>query len=157
MDPVARLALAISILLTAAKLGGELAMRSKQPEVLGEMLAGVVLGCLPFPFFAELKSDPSVDTLARLGVILLLFEVGLESSVREVRRVGVASARVAVLGTVGTLAAGWAAAAVAMPASRTLVHLFVAAADFTATSIEISARVLKDAGGAARSREGRRS
>ena len=152
MDPVARLGLSIALILAVAKLGGDLAARLKQPSVLGELLAGVVLGSIPVPLFQELKTDHDIDMLARVGVLILLFEVGLESTVGDVLRVGLASARVAVLGTVGTLLAGWGAAAIAMPGSSTLVRLFVAAA-ITATSIGISARVLKDAG-AARSREG---
>jgi Kef-type K+ transport system membrane component KefB len=152
MDPVARLALSIALVLAAAKLGGEIAVRMKQQAVLGEMLAGALLGSIRLPFVEGLKTDPGLEMLAHLGVLILLFEVGLESTVRDVLRVGFASARVALLGTIGTLVCGWAAAAVAMPQSSTLVHLFVAAA-ITATSIGISARVLKDAG-AARSQEG---
>jgi Kef-type K+ transport system membrane component KefB len=151
MDPVSRLGLSIALILAVAKLGGEVAVRFKQQSVLGELLAGVILGAIPLPFFEGLRTDPSIDMLARLGVLILLFEVGLDSTVRDVLQVGFASARVALLGTGGTLLAGWAASAIAMPTSSTLVHLFVAAA-ITATSIGISARVLRDAG-AGRSRE----
>jgi len=52
--------------------------------------------------------------------------VGLESTVRDVLQVGFASVRIAVLGTLGTLILGWGAAAVALPASSTLVHVFLA-------------------------------
>ena len=68
MDPVARLALSIALILAAAKLGGELAMRLKQPSVLGEMLAGAILGAVDLPFFQGLKSEPNIDMLARIGV-----------------------------------------------------------------------------------------
>jgi Kef-type K+ transport system membrane component KefB len=151
LDPVSQLGLAVAVILTAAKVGGDLATRLKQPAVLGELLAGILLGSLPLPFFAHIRSDEYVDMLARLGALILLFEVGLESTVSEVLRVGAASARVAVLGTMGTLAAGWIAALLALPQASLLVHLFLATA-LTATSIGISARVLKDSG-AARSRE----
>jgi Kef-type K+ transport system membrane component KefB len=144
-DPVSRLALSLAIILAAAKVGGDLATRLKQPSVLGELLAGVVLGAVPLPLLSNLREDPYVDILARIGVLILLFEVGLESTVRDVLRVGVASARVAVLGTVGTLLTGWAAARLVLPHHGTLLHVFLAAA-MTATSIGISARVLKDAG-----------
>jgi len=100
VDPVSRLALSIALILAVAKLGGELAIRLKQQAVLGEMLAGVALGSIHLPFFEGLRTDPYVDMLARLGVLILLFEVGLESTVRDVLHVGLASARVAVLGTV---------------------------------------------------------
>jgi Kef-type K+ transport system membrane component KefB len=153
MDPVSRVALSIALILAVAKVGGELAVRLRQQSVLGELFAGIVLGLIPRPFFVGLRNDPSIDMLARLGVLILLFEVGLGSTVRDVMRVGFASARVALFGTVGTLLTGWAAAAIAMPGSSTLVHLFIAAA-ITATSVGISARVMKDAG-AGRSLEAR--
>jgi Kef-type K+ transport system membrane component KefB len=144
-DPVSSLGLAVATILVAAKIGGHLAVRAKQPSVLGELIAGIVLGALPWPFFADLRSDAGVDMLARIGVLVLLFEVGLETTVRDVLGVGVASVRVAVLGTIGTLVAGFAAAMIAMPGASILARAFVAAA-ITATSIGISARVLKDAG-----------
>lgn len=150
-DPVSRLVLSLAVILAVAKIGGDVATRLKQPSVLGELLAGIVLGSLPSPFFAGLRDDPYIDMLARLGALVLLFEVGLESTVRDVVQVGFASARVAILGTVGTLAAGWLAARLVLPDQTTLVHLFLAAS-LTATSIGISARVLKDAG-VSRSRE----
>lgn len=144
-DPVSRLGLATAVILIAAKIGGDLAVRAKQPSVLGELVAGVVLGSLPIPALGYLRDDPSVDMLARIGVLVLLFQVGLESTVREVLSVGVAAGRVAALGTIGSLACGWLAAVLTMPGAPTMVHLFVAAS-ITATSIGISARVLKDAG-----------
>jgi Kef-type K+ transport system membrane component KefB len=150
-DPVSRLVLAMAIILFAAKVGGDIATRVRQPSVLGELLAGVVLGALPVPYFDAIRSDPYVDMLARVGALVLLFEVGLESTVRDVLQVGFASARVALLGVCGTLGAGWVAARLVLPQSSTLVHLFLAAS-LTATSIGISARVLKDAG-TSRSRE----
>lgn len=144
-DPVSRLGLAIAIILVAAKVGGDVASRLKQPSVLGELVAGILLGSLPFPWIQELRTDAGLDLLARLGVLVLLFEVGLESTVRDVMRVGVASARVAVLGSIGTLVCGWLAVRFALPHAGGLVRVFLAAA-LTATSIGISARVLKDAG-----------
>jgi Kef-type K+ transport system membrane component KefB len=150
-DPVSSLGLSIALILVVAKIGGDLASRLRQPPVLGELLAGVVLGSIPLPVFESIGKDPYVDMLARLGVLVLLFEIGLETTVREVMAVGFSAARVAVLGTVGTLLAGWGLAVLTMPSAGTFVHLFVAAA-LGATSIGVSARVLKDSG-AARSRE----
>jgi Kef-type K+ transport system membrane component KefB len=147
MDSLSRLCLATSILLVAAKLGGEIATRLKQPSVLGELVAGIVLGTLPFEPIAIIRTDPSVDLLAGLGVIVLLFEVGLESTVGDVLRVGLSSAAVAILGVVGALATGWAAAALLLPHAGGLLRAFLAAS-LTATSVSISARVLKDVGGA---------
>jgi Kef-type K+ transport system membrane component KefB len=151
-DPVSKVGLAIAVILAVAKVGGDFAARLRQPSVLGELLGGIILGVLPIPFLVEVRSDPSIDVLARLGVLVLLFQVGLETTVRDVARVGTASAAVAALGTVGTILAGWAAAAVVLPDATTLHHVFLAAA-LSATSVGISARVLRDAK-AARSREG---
>jgi Kef-type K+ transport system membrane component KefB len=151
LDPVSQLGLSVALILAVAKVGGDLASRLGQPPVLGELLGGVVLGSIQLPFFVEMRTDPSVDILARLGVLILLFQVGLDSTVRDVLRVGAASLSVALLGTVGTLVAGWAAAALVLPQGTTLLHLFLGAS-ITATSIGISARVLRDSG-AARSRE----
>ena len=73
--------------------GGHLAMRFKQPSVLGELLGGILLGSLPLPPSGDAADRSDVDLLARLGVLVLLFEVGLESTVRDVLRVGIAAAR----------------------------------------------------------------
>jgi Kef-type K+ transport system membrane component KefB len=153
LDPVSRLGLFVAVVLVAAQVGGDVASRLRQPSVLGELIVGIVLGSLPFEFFHDLRSDPGLDMLARMGVLVLLFEVGLESTVREVMQVGLASTGVAVLGSLGTLLCGYLAARLVMPTSSTPVHLFVAGA-ITATSVGISARVLKDAG-ASRSLEAR--
>lgn len=151
VEPVARLGVSIALMLLVAKIGGDLASRARQPSVLGELLGGVLLGSIPLPLFTQLRTDPDVDLMAQLGVLVLLFQVGLESTVRDVVRVGGAAAAVAVLGTVGTLAAGWGAATLAQPHASALLHLFLAAS-LTATSIGIGARVLQDLG-ASRTRE----
>jgi Kef-type K+ transport system membrane component KefB len=150
-DPVARVGLALAIILAAAKIGGELATRARQPAVLGELLGGLLLGSIPLPLFAQLRTDPDVDLLARLGVLVLVFEVGLEATVKDVMRVGASAAAVAVLGTLGTLAAGWGATTLVQPHGSVPLHLFLAAS-LTATSIGIGARVLQDLG-ASRTRE----
>src|SRR5512137_3200562 len=90
-DPAARVALALAVVLGAAKLGGHLAVRAGQAAVLGELVAGLLLGNLDLlgvGAFEAMAADPAVDLLARLGVILLLFQVGLESTVRQMLSVG---------------------------------------------------------------------
>jgi ABC-type Mn2+/Zn2+ transport system permease subunit len=102
-DPVAHAAAWLVIILVAAKLGGEVATRIGQPSVLGELVIGVVLGNLALVGFTGLepiKTDEFIDMLARVGVLLLLFEVGLESTVGQMLKVGMASLAVAVLGVV---------------------------------------------------------
>jgi predicted Kef-type K+ transport protein len=88
---VAPVVLALAIILAAAKLGGHLAVRMGQPAVLGELVAGVAQGSADLAgigWFHAIEGDPIVDILARLGVLTLLFEVGLESTVRDMLKVG---------------------------------------------------------------------
>lgn len=147
-DPVTPVVLALAIIIAVAKLGGDLATRIGQPAVLGELLAGVILGNLDlvgFTWFDTIKSDATVDILARLGVIILLFEVGLESTVRDMMKVGLPSLLVALLGVITPFALGWAVGALLLPDRSTYVHAFLGAT-LTATSVGITARVLRDLG-----------
>ena len=163
-DPVTPLLLGISVILLAAKFGGDLMVRLRQPAVLGELLVGVVLGNLvlfgfdAFEFLRPIESHATetsssgqhlvavtLDMLARIGVILLLFEIGLESNLHEMRKVGVSSFLVAILGVVVPMGLGWIACRWLLPTSSWHVHLFVGAT-LCATSVGITARVLKDLG-----------
>ena len=144
-DPVTPVLLALAVVLCASKLGGHLAARSGNPAVVGELLAGVALGNLPWAGWAGLAALPALDVLARLGVVLLLFEVGLESTTRDMLKVGPFSFLVAVVGVVTPCALGWAASAWLLPAAGPALHAFVGAT-LTATSVGITARVLKDVG-----------
>jgi Kef-type K+ transport system membrane component KefB len=147
-DPSARVVLALALVLVAAKLGGEAAVRLRQPAVLGELLAGVALGnldLLGIGLLEPLKSDPVLDVLARLGVLVLLFEVGLESTVRQMLQVGLSAAAVAVLGVIAPFTLGWGVGAVLVPEAGPLVHAFLGAT-LCATSVGITARVLQDLG-----------
>ena len=158
-DPVTPLLLGLSIVLLAAKLGGELMLRLKLPAVLGELLVGVLLGNLVLVgigSFEFLRVGPqavtdhgqrvvaiTLDMLARVGVILLLFEVGLESNIHEMRKVGWSSLLVAVLGVVVPSGLGWLVGRWMLPAESWHVHMFIGAT-LCATSVGITARVLKD-------------
>lgn len=146
--PAAQVLLALAVVLTLAKVGGDLAVRLKQPAVLGELVAGVFLGNLGLigiNFTEPFKTNPTLDTLAQLGVIVLLFEVGLESTVRDMLNVGWTSLLVAVLGVVTPFALGWGVGALLLPSHSAYVHAFLGAT-LTATSVGITARVLKDLG-----------
>jgi Kef-type K+ transport system membrane component KefB len=146
VDPVAHVLLALTIILAAAKIAGHVSVRLGQPAVLGELLAGVVLANLRLAgvdAFHRIADDPTVDILARLGVVILLFEVGLESTVRDMFKVGWPSLFVAVLGVVAPFALGWGVSAWLLPDRGPYVHAFLGAT-LTATSVGITARVLKD-------------
>ena len=145
------LLLTVAAMLVAAKLLGELAERIGQPAVLGELLAGVVLGgSLLGVVPGEGAAADVVHVLAQLGVVLLLFEIGLETDLKEMFRVGPASLSVASVGVVLPFALGFAFWAYAPHAAGSATNLTTSAifvgATLTATSVGITARVLSDLG-----------
>jgi Kef-type K+ transport system membrane component KefB len=154
VDPVVPLLLDLSIVLGAAKVAGWAATRIGQPAVLGELLAGIVLGnlgLLGFHALDPMREDALLSVLASLGVIVLLFEIGLESTVSQMMQVGLSALLVAVLGVVTPFALGWAAGSWLLPGKPLYAHVFLGAV-LTATSVGITARVLHDLG-ATRSKE----
>jgi Kef-type K+ transport system membrane component KefB len=145
-DPVAAVALLLVVVLVVAKLGGEIASRLGQPSVLGELVGGMLLGNLGIVgvhAFGPLATDGSIDILARLGVLILLFQVGLKSTVAEMRQVGASAFVVASIGVVVPFALGWAVSAWLLPTASAYVHAFLGAT-LCATSVGITARVLGD-------------
>lgn len=146
--PVLDILLQLMVILLAAKLGGDFFERFHQPAVLGELVIGVLIGnlhLLGLDVFEPFKHNITLEILAEIGVIILLFEVGLESSVREMMRVGLASFMVAVFGVVAPFFLGWAVSSLFLPEESIYVHIFIGAT-LTATSVGITARVLKDIG-----------
>jgi Kef-type K+ transport system membrane component KefB len=136
----------LAVILIAAKLGGEVARRFDQPAVLGELSAGMLLGNADLSgitFFETLSANSHLEILAQLGVLLLLFEVGLESTVGQMLQTGVSSLLVALLGVVAPMLLGWGASALLLPNATWHTHVFVGAT-LTATSVGITARVLRD-------------
>jgi Na+:H+ antiporter len=147
----------VALLVTSAKIGGVVVERWGQPAVLGELLVGIGVGnLLPLAVGGHgvdlVRADPTLHFLAEVGVLLLLFDVGLESDLRALIRVGPSALLVAVLGVVAPVALGWGVTAWLLPESPLLVHLFIGAT-LAATSVGITARVLRDLG-AVQSREG---
>lgn len=149
---IPHLFLILAAMLVAAKLFGELAERFGQPAVLGELVAGVllggsVLGIVP----ADGPAAEIVHVLAELGVVLLLFEIGLETDLKQMFRVGAASLSVATVGVVLPFLFGFLYWAYAPHAGSdgtsdlTTAAVFVGAT-LTATSVGITARVLSDLG-----------
>lgn len=147
-DGGAQLVLALAVILAAAKLGGDLSERLGQPAVLGELLAGVLLGNLDLVglgWFRGLTMNTTLTGLADVGVVLLLFEVGLESTVQDMKQVGWRSLIVAVLGVVVPWCLGYGVGVLLLPHHSPYVYLFLGAT-LTATSVGITARVLRDLG-----------
>lgn len=138
----------IAVILILAKFSG-LVEKFGQPSVLGELVMGVILGnlvLLGISVFESVKHDEVILFLAELGVVVLLFQVGLESNIQKMRRVGMKAFLVAIVGVVvpfvlGTYLVGpWL-----LPGLSSNAYLFLGAA-LTATSVGITARVFKDLG-----------
>lgn len=204
-DPIAPIVAALAVMLVGAAVGRHLTEKIGQPGVLGELLAGVIIGnvfyflgsdlvtilrdgpvadeilekvlhqditwlqaareTLPGSAFASangqgeriirILSGPhalsivntvhAIDVFSRLGVIILLFLVGLESSVREMTKVGLSAFLVAVAGVVTPFALGHLSSWWLIPQALPRVHMFVGAT-LCATSVGITARVLRDLG-----------
>ena len=148
MNELAPVLLALAVILAAAKLGGDVSERIGQPAVLGELIVGVLVGNLPLlgvDWFQFIAANATIGVLAQLGAVILLFEVGLESTVRDMLQVGARSLVVAALGVVAPWALGWWVGALLLPEHSAYVHAFLGAV-LTATSVGITARVLKDLG-----------
>jgi Kef-type K+ transport system membrane component KefB len=138
----------IAVMLVMAKVAGEIFERLQQPSVLGELFAGVLLGNLVILGFTRaepLKTNETVAALAELGVIILLFEVGLESDLKEMLEVGWSSLLVAIVGVIVPFFLGWAVSAYFIPDEPRLAHVFIGAT-LCATSVGITARVFQDLG-----------
>ena len=142
-DPVARAVIILAVVMVAGKLAGEASVRLKQPAVLGELLAGMLLGNLGLAWFDAIRTDPIIDVLAGIGVLILLFQVGVESTVVEMMQVGWPAFIVAVLGVLAPFALGWGVGAWFLPDATPYVHAFLGAT-LCATSVGITARVLQD-------------
>ncbi|MCZ2156313.1 MAG: cation:proton antiporter, partial [Bryobacterales bacterium] len=120
--------------------------RFGQPAVLGELVIGILLGnlvLLGITWVEPLKSSEALAVAAEVGVIILLFEVGLESHLRELMAVGLSAMLVAALGVIAPVLLGFGISSFLDPAHEWYVHLFVGST-LAATSVGITARVLKD-------------
>ena len=145
-DPIAESLLLLAVIWSAAKIGGALAQAFKLPAVVGELAMGVTLGALNkfFPTIPDVANHPHADFLASLGVVVLMFSVGLESSVPQMIKVGFASLRVAVVGVLAPMALGLFGARLFLPSGTPFaLELFIGAC-LCATSIGISAQVLRE-------------
>ncbi len=128
-------------IIVATKLLGEGAQRIGQPAVLGELLAGVVLGVSALGILDP--NEPVIAALSEIGVIVLLFEIGLHTDLESLLEVGSSALVVGLVGVVIPFVLGyWVAHLIGLP----VVPAVVCGAALTATSIGISARVLSDLG-----------
>src|ERR671914_821856 len=129
----------LMIMLLTARLFAEVAARLQSPPVIGELLAGIVLGP---SLLGWISPTEVIKLLAEIGIILLLFEVGLETDVRQLARTGTQSLIVATGGFVLPLLLGYGLSRWVLELDI-LPSLFVGGT-LTATSIGITVRVLSD-------------
>ena len=140
MDHASEVLLQLFVLLLAAKIGDEIFKRLGQPTLIGEILAGVVVGPAVLGWY-EINAETSL--FAEIGVVLLLFQIGIETRLADLLRVGLAAAAVGFLGVILPLAGGLGLGlAFGFPIE---VSVFLAAA-MVATSVGITSRVLADVG-----------
>jgi len=126
-------------LLLAAKLLGVLAQKLGQPAIVGELIAGVLLGKSVLGILDP--ADPVILALSELGVLVLLFEIGLHTDLRSLMKVGSEAITVALVGVALPFGFGYG---VAVLLGLSAVPAVVCGAALTATSIGISARTLSD-------------
>ncbi len=143
MEQTTKILFDLLIILAAAKIMGELFEHLKQPVVIGEILAGVILG----PYVFGLINPAHVETfhvyqiLAEIGVIILLFTIGLHTKLDEMLSVGRTSSMVAVLGVILPFFFGYL---YTLTAEHSTVEAMFIGAAMVATSVGITARVFAD-------------
>jgi Kef-type K+ transport system membrane component KefB len=137
----------LAVILVTARIFGGVARAIGQPAVLGELLAGVVLGASVVgvirPDDHTLPGTLVLGFLAEIGVVVLLFEIGLETDLMQLLRAGSASTMVAIVGVVLPFAGGYF---LCRWFGLQNMECIVAGAALTATSVGITARVLNDLG-----------
>ena len=147
--------IALALILIFSKVFGELAERIKQPSVLGELVAGIILGgsvLAIVPSVAGMAGYNTFHLLAEVGVAILLFEIGLETDLKDLIKVGFTSMLVAIVGVIVPFALGFASILVFekygmlgnVDPNFTILIAITVGATLTATSVGITARVLSD-------------
>lgn len=134
------------IIFAAAMLGSELAQRLRLPGVVGEIIAGVVIGPSCFALIGKLPDgaiEPTFEFLAEVGVVFLMFSVGLHTKLSDIKQVGKTASIVAILGVIIPFILGMSFSF--FSGDRFATQAFVGCA-FVATSVGITARVIEDLG-----------
>jgi Kef-type K+ transport system membrane component KefB len=149
---IVRFLFVLAVMLLAGKFSGELFERIGQPAVLGELIAGALLGASAFGVIPTSPDDSLTEVvkiLAEIGVLVLLFEIGIETDLKQIIRTGPAAISVALVGVVVPFGLGfayWISPLVRPEFNITgqwTTAIFIGAT-LTATSVGITARVLTD-------------
>lgn len=148
VNPFVPLMFALGIILLASRAGGALARRLHQPRVLGQLIVGLILGPTVLDFLhwdilqgAELQH--TIKEFAELGVLLLMFNIGLEVHLSELAKVGKVAVFAGILGVVAPIAL---TVLVVIPAGHAWPPAIFAGVTLAATSVSISAQVLLELG-----------
>lgn len=147
-NPIVALFLVLAIIIFASRLGGGISRQLGQPRVLGELIIGVILGptllnALHWEIFTGIELEHTIKDFAEIGVVILMFLVGLEVNFSELTRVGKAGISAGIFGAV-------------LPVMLTFPLLLLfnysweanlfAGVTLAATSVSISAQVLLEIG-----------
>ncbi len=146
MPPFLQLVLVLVIVITAAKTGGYFSNRLGQPAVLGELLVGILLGpslinFLDWPFFSDSHLAETVEHLAEIGVLMLMFIAGLDLHLTDLIRSGKVSVLAGTLGVVVPLGMGFG---MALGFSENVPSAIFIGLVLAATSVSISAQTLME-------------
>lgn len=138
MDGITQILFGLFLIFLSAKIMGEIFEQFHQPAVIGEILAGVIIG----PYLLNLIEPARIyEVLAEIGVIILLFTVGLQTGIDEILKVGKRALLVATLGVIFPFVFGYLYTLIVD--HSTIEAMFIGAA-MVATSVGITARVLAD-------------
>lgn len=133
----------IAIILVATKFLGLVTRKFRMPQVVGALIAGVILG----PAVLNIVKDTDlISSLAEIGVIVLMFCAGLETDIRELKKTGAASFVIALIGVILPLIGGFGVAYFNNTDSKLLLHDVFIGIILTATSVSITVETLKELG-----------
>ena len=135
----------IALILISTKILGLLTRRIQLPQVVGALIAGLLLGpaC-----FVVLQETDFIKNIAEIGVIVLMFAAGLETDVQELKKTGLASFIIALLGVIVPLVGGYFVATIYNPVTdqQTMLQNIFVGVVLTATSVSITVETLKELG-----------
>src|ERR1041384_3648651 len=148
----------VSVILIAARIFGEICRKFKKPAVIGEILAGIMLGPSLFGsifpdlfnqiFIAQPRSYAAFDGLANIGIILLMFIAGFEVDLKQIRRQGKQAASISIMGLAFPFMLGFATVYVfynnifaTSSSDRTITAMFFGTA-LSITALSVIAKIL---------------
>ena len=148
VNPFIPLMFALGVILLASRAGGAIARRLNQPRVLGQLIVGILLGptvldMLHWGILQGVDLQKTIKEFAELGVLLLMFNIGLEVHVSELMKVGKVAVFAGVLGVAAPVALTML---VVLPAGYDMIPALFAGVTLAATSVSISAQVLLELG-----------